>query len=63
MIAAVLSLWAHQDPLTWHTATQSGGVTDVITRQEGLTSLGFLVAAVAVAALAPHDGQTTRDAA
>jgi hypothetical protein len=60
VIAAVLSLWAHQDPLTWHTATQSGSVSDVITKQETLTSLGFLVVAVAVAALAPHDGQTTR---
>ena len=63
VIAAILSLWAHQDPVTWHTATQSGGVSDVITMQEALTSIGFLVAAIAVAALAPRDGQRTRDAA
>jgi hypothetical protein len=60
VIAAVLSLWAHQDPVTWSTSTQSGSVSDVITLQEALTSFGFLIAAVAVAALAPHDGQTTR---
>ena len=62
VIAAVLSLWAHQDPLVWRTASQSGSVSDVITMHEALTSLGFLGAAVAVAALAPHDGQTTRSA-
>jgi hypothetical protein len=63
VIAAILSLWAHQDPVTWHTATQSGSVSDVITMQETLTSIGFLIAAVAVAALAPHDGQSTRHVA
>jgi hypothetical protein len=63
VIAAILSLWTHQDPVTWHTATQSGGVSDVITLRETLTSIGFLIAAIAVAALAPHDGQSTRHTA
>jgi hypothetical protein len=59
VVAAVLSLWAHQDPVTWSTATQSGFASDVITLQEALTSCGFLIAAVSVAAFAPRDGQTT----
>ena len=56
VVAAFLSLFARADPVTWHTATASGGVSDVITLQEALTSLGFLIAAVAVAVLAPADG-------
>jgi hypothetical protein len=58
VIAAVLSLFAHRDPVSWSTATQSGSTSDVITIQEALTSIGFLVAAVAVAALTPRDGTT-----
>ena len=60
VIAAVLSLFAHQDPVSWSTATQSGSTSDVITVQEALTSIGFLVAAVAVAALTPRDGTPRR---
>jgi len=60
VIAAVVSLFAHQDPVTWSTATGSGAASDVITRQEAVTSIGFLVAAVAVAALTPRDGTPRR---
>ncbi len=60
VIAAVLSLFAHQDPVSWSTATQSGSTSDVITVQEALTSIAFLVAAVAVAALTPRDGTPRR---
>jgi hypothetical protein len=56
VIAAGLSLFAHQDPVSWTTATQSGTTSDVITMSEALTAIGFLVAAVAVAALTPRDG-------
>jgi hypothetical protein len=56
VVAAFLSLFAHQDPVAWHTATQSGSASDVITTEEALTSLGFVLAALAVAALAPRDG-------
>ena len=56
VIAAVVSLFAHQDPVSWSTATQSGTTSDVITMSEALTVIGFLVAAVAVAALTPRDG-------
>jgi hypothetical protein len=59
VVAAVLSLWAHQDPVTWSTATGSGSASDVITLREAWTSFGFLAAAIAVAAFAPRDGQTT----
>ena len=59
VVAAFLSLLAHRDPVAWHTATQSGSASDVITVQEALTSLGFVVAALAVAALAPRDGAAT----
>jgi hypothetical protein len=63
VVAAALSLWAHRDPVTWHTAMQSGYASDVITPEEALTSFGFLVAAIAVAALAPPDGpRATRPA-
>jgi hypothetical protein len=60
VVAAVLSLFAHQDPVSWSTATQSGSISDVITVQEALTSIGFLVAAIAVAALTPADGTPRR---
>jgi hypothetical protein len=60
VIAAVVSLFAHQDPVRWSTATQSGSTSDVITVQEALTSIGFLVAALAVAALTPRDGTPRR---
>jgi hypothetical protein len=56
VVAALVSLLAHEDPVEWHTATESGSTSDVITMQEALTSLGFFVAAVTVAALAPRDG-------
>jgi hypothetical protein len=56
VVAAVVSLFAHTDPVSWSTATQSGTASDVITRSEALTSIGFLVAAVAIAALTPRDG-------
>ena len=55
VIAALLSLFAHQDPVHWTTATGSGDVSDVITEQEALTAIGFLVAALAVALLSPAD--------
>jgi hypothetical protein len=56
VVAAVLSLFAHADPVTWHTATSSGSASDVITTREAVTSLAFLAAAVAVASLTPPDG-------
>jgi hypothetical protein len=56
VIAAVLSLFAHTDAVSWSTATQSGTASDVITSTEALTAVGFLVAAVAIAALTPPDG-------
>jgi cytochrome bd-type quinol oxidase subunit 2 len=56
VVAALVSLFAHEDPVEWHTATESGSASDVITMQEALTSLGFVVAAITVAALAPRDG-------
>lgn len=59
VVAAVLSLFAHQDPVSWSTATQSGSTSDVITVQEALTSIGFFVAALAVAAFTPRDGTPT----
>lgn len=59
VVAAVLSLFAHQDPVSWSTATQSGTTSDVITIQEALTSIGFFVAAIAVAAFTPRDGTPT----
>ena len=60
VVAAFVSLLAHEDPVEWHTATESGSTSDVITMQEALTSLGFVVAAITVAALAPRDGQPSR---
>ena len=60
VIAALVSLFAHEDPVEWHTATESGSTSDVISVQEALTSLGFFVAAMSVAALAPRDGQPAR---
>jgi hypothetical protein len=60
VVAALVSLFAHEDPVEWHTATESGSASNVITMQEALTSLGFSVAAIAVALLAPRDGQPAR---
>ena len=60
VIAALVSLFAHEDPVEWHTATESGSTSDVISVQEALTSLGFFVAAMSVAALVPRDGQPAR---
>ena len=60
VIAALVSLFAHEDPVEWHTATESGSTSDVISVPEALTSLGFFVAAMSVAALAPRDGQPPR---
>jgi hypothetical protein len=62
VVAAAVSLWAHQDAVTSTSSTSSTGsssASDVITRQEALTALGFLVAAFVVAALAPRDGDQT----
>ena len=59
-IAALLSLIAHRDPIERRTRTESFSTSDVITAQEALTSLGFVVAAIAVAALVPRDGQRSR---
>ena len=55
VVASLVSLRQHVDPVEWHTSTESGSTSDVITMQEALTSLGFVVAGVAVAALAPRD--------
>ena len=43
------------------TATSRAATSDVITVQEALTSIGFLVAAVAVAASTPRDGTPTAE--
>jgi hypothetical protein len=56
VVAAVLSLFAHPDPVSWHTATSSGYASDVVTTREAVTALGFLSAAIAIAALTPADG-------
>jgi hypothetical protein len=61
-IAALLSLVAHRDPVERHDSRGSSVTTtdDVITVPEALASLGFFVAAMSVAALAPRDGQPAR---
>ena len=61
-IAALLSLVAHRDPVEQYDSSRSSVTTtdDVITVQEALTSLGFFVAAMSVAALVPRDGQRKR---
>jgi hypothetical protein len=56
VVAAVVSLFGHQDPVSWSTARSSGSASDVITMREALTAYGFLAAASAVAALTPPDG-------
>jgi hypothetical protein len=60
VVGAIVSLFAHEDPAERNTPTSSAFVSDVITMQEALTSLGFFVAAIAVAVLAPRDGNATR---
>jgi hypothetical protein len=60
-IAALLSLVAQRDPVErTRTGTSVTTTDDVITVHEALTSLGFFVAAISVAALAPRDGQRAR---
>jgi hypothetical protein len=56
VVAAVLSLFAHNDAVSWSTATSSGYASDVITAREAITSFGFLAAAIAIASLTPPDG-------
>lgn len=60
VVAALVSLFAHADPVERNTPTGSMSTSDVITVQEALTSLGFFVAAITVAALAPRDGHAAR---
>ena len=61
-IAALLSLVAHHDPVEQYDSSGSSvtSTDDVITVPEALTSLGFFVAAMSVATLAPRDGQPAR---
>jgi len=58
VVVAFLSLFAHRDPVERNLRNQSVSASDVVTTEEALTSLGFVVAALAVAALAPRDGAT-----
>ena len=61
-VAALLSLFAHHDPVAQYASSGTSVTTtdDVITVPDALTSLGFFVAAMSVAALAPRDGQPAR---
>ncbi len=52
LIAAVISLFVHQDPRHYTSATVSGSTSDVITPLEALICLAFVTAAMATAWLA-----------
>jgi hypothetical protein len=54
VVAAIVSLFAHQDPASWTTATESGSTSDVVTMAEALTAIGFLTASLAIGWLAPR---------
>jgi hypothetical protein len=47
VIAAVVALFAHQDPRTYTTSTGSGSTSDVVSSTESLISLGLSTVAVA----------------
>ena len=48
VVAALITLFAHDDPRSWSTPTTSGSTSDVITTGEALVSLVFVGAALAL---------------
>jgi hypothetical protein len=52
-IAALVGLYATQDPTEWSTAREQGSTSDIITTREGLTGAGFLAAALLAPLLVP----------
>jgi hypothetical protein len=57
-IAAVVALYATQDPAEWSTAREQGSTSDIITTREAVTGAGFLAAAIVAPLLVPPRERT-----